>query len=251
MTADHVNPERPWPDLDRLRDGHRGARLHAGAAPHDLPRARPRAGALARPGAALPGARPLPTPRGSAATTPAPTSRSASAAPATPATAPRSSSSATGRPPGTPARRSARRRSCPPADAARPRPAARWPRCSPACALGQEPGIDELVTLFEARGPEVAAVAELADELRRDDRRRHRHVGPQPQHQLHQRVHVQVPVLRVLQGPAVAEPPRHAVPADARRHRRHASPRRGTAAPPRSRCRAASTRASTATTTST
>ncbi len=31
---------------------------------------------------------------------------------------------------------------------------------------GQEPGIDELVTLFEARGPEVAAVAELADELR-------------------------------------------------------------------------------------
>ncbi|MQA12785.1 MAG: 7,8-didemethyl-8-hydroxy-5-deazariboflavin synthase subunit CofH [Pseudonocardiaceae bacterium] len=31
---------------------------------------------------------------------------------------------------------------------------------------GQEPGIDELVTLFCARGPEVAAVAELADELR-------------------------------------------------------------------------------------
>ena len=32
--------------------------------------------------------------------------------------------------------------------------------------LGQEPGIDELVTLFSARGPEVAAVAQLADELR-------------------------------------------------------------------------------------
>jgi FO synthase len=31
---------------------------------------------------------------------------------------------------------------------------------------GQEPGFDELVTLFAARGPEVAAVANLADELR-------------------------------------------------------------------------------------
>jgi FO synthase len=32
--------------------------------------------------------------------------------------------------------------------------------------LGHEPGVDELVTLFAARGPEVAAVAQLADELR-------------------------------------------------------------------------------------
>ncbi len=32
--------------------------------------------------------------------------------------------------------------------------------------LGQEPGIDELVTLFGARGREVASVAQLADELR-------------------------------------------------------------------------------------
>ena len=31
---------------------------------------------------------------------------------------------------------------------------------------GQEPGVDELVTLFTARGPEVPAIAELADELR-------------------------------------------------------------------------------------
>jgi FO synthase len=34
--------------------------------------------------------------------------------------------------------------------------------------LGQEPGIEELVTLFGARGREVLAVAELADELRRE-----------------------------------------------------------------------------------
>ena len=33
--------------------------------------------------------------------------------------------------------------------------------------LGQEPGFDELVALFSARGPEVAAVAEVADDLRR------------------------------------------------------------------------------------
>src|SRR3954471_14969802 len=32
--------------------------------------------------------------------------------------------------------------------------------------LGQEVGVDEIVTLFAARGPEVAAVAEVADELR-------------------------------------------------------------------------------------
>jgi FO synthase len=32
--------------------------------------------------------------------------------------------------------------------------------------LGQEPGLDELVALFSARGPEVAAVAGVADELR-------------------------------------------------------------------------------------
>ena len=33
---------------------------------------------------------------------------------------------------------------------------------------GEEPGVEELVALFSARGPEVSAVAELADDLRRD-----------------------------------------------------------------------------------
>jgi FO synthase len=32
--------------------------------------------------------------------------------------------------------------------------------------MGQEPGVDELTTLFSARGPQVAAVADVADELR-------------------------------------------------------------------------------------
>jgi FO synthase len=34
--------------------------------------------------------------------------------------------------------------------------------------LGQRPGVEELVTLFGARGPEVVAVAEAADQLRQD-----------------------------------------------------------------------------------
>src|SRR6202046_935582 len=34
-------------------------------------------------------------------------------------------------------------------------------------ALGQEVGVDEIVTLFSARGPEVAMVAGVADDLRR------------------------------------------------------------------------------------
>ncbi len=36
-------------------------------------------------------------------------------------------------------------------------------------SLGQEVGEDEIVTLFSARGPEVRAVAEVADQLRRDE----------------------------------------------------------------------------------
>ena len=35
-------------------------------------------------------------------------------------------------------------------------------------ALGQEPGVDEITTLFSARGPEVTAVADAADALRRE-----------------------------------------------------------------------------------
>jgi FO synthase len=33
--------------------------------------------------------------------------------------------------------------------------------------LGQEPGVEEIVTLFDGRGPEVAAICEVADDLRR------------------------------------------------------------------------------------
>ena len=43
-------------------------------------------------------------------------------------------------------------------------------------------------------------------------RRRRRLVRDQPQYQLHERLHVQVPILRVLQGPALVEPARRSVP---------------------------------------
>ena len=78
--------------------------------------------------------------------------------------------------------------------------------------LGQQVGVEEIVTLLGARGPELAAVCELADDLRRTRGRRRRHLRAEPQHQLHQRLHVQVQVLRLLQGPAVAQPPGRPLP---------------------------------------
>ncbi len=84
-------------------------------------------------------------------------------------------------------------------------------------ALGQEVGEDEIVTLFSARGPEVRMVAEVADDMRRAVVGDADHVRAQPQHQLHQRLHLQVPLLCLLQGPALAEPARGAVPVGARR----------------------------------
>ncbi len=81
---------------------------------------------------------------------------------------------------------------------------------------GAEPGVDEIVTLLgcarpggvEGRGGRRPAAAR--------HRRRRRDVRAEPQHQLHERLHVQVQVLRVLEGPAVAQPARHPVPARAR-----------------------------------
>ncbi|MGH9179194.1 MAG: 5-amino-6-(D-ribitylamino)uracil--L-tyrosine 4-hydroxyphenyl transferase CofH [Acidimicrobiales bacterium] len=64
------------------------------------------------------------------------------------------------------------------ADTAAPDLLAVWPTPTPTAGgrvgevlagvrAGHEPGVDELVALFAARGPEVAAVAEVADDLRR------------------------------------------------------------------------------------
>lgn len=137
VTPDHVNPERPWPALDRLREvteahGHVLAprlTVHPAwaLAPerwlHDDLRFavldRSDAEGLARDHAWASGAEVAPP---------------------------------TLLPP-------------PPA----PRPAARGPvhEVLAGVEAGEEVGEDEIVTLFSARGPEVAAVADLADELRR------------------------------------------------------------------------------------
>ena len=139
VTVDHVNPERPWPALERLQAATEAAG-HTLAPrltiypefvrdPDDVARPRRCARRCSSP----------PTPKASRAT-------------------------ARGRRAATTSRR-------PPllavADAGRA-PAARSARCSPVSLAGEEVGVDEIVTLLSARGPEVAQVAAVADELRRE-----------------------------------------------------------------------------------
>ena len=78
---------------------------------------------------------------------------------------------------------------------------------------GHEVGEDEIVTLFSARGPEVAAVGRGGRRAPPAGRGRRGHLRPQPEHQLHERLHLQVSVLRVLQGPALLEPAGEPLPA--------------------------------------
>ena len=51
VTPDHVNPERPWPQIDELAAGSAAGGLHAARAADDLPGVRPRRRAVARPAA--------------------------------------------------------------------------------------------------------------------------------------------------------------------------------------------------------
>ena len=129
-------------------------------------------------------------------------------------------------------------------------PVGRGGRRAGRCEAGQEVDEDEIVTLFGARGPEVRAVAEVADAAAGRAGRRRGDLRRQPQHQLHQRLHLQVPVLRLLQGAPLPQPPGHPLPARAERDHRPGTPRPRSSGPPRSACRAASTPSSTATTTS-
>ena len=177
--------------------GHRGRRARARAAPHRLPRVRRatrRAGST--PALRFAGARPRPTPRASAATTTRGSPGGDDSAPPT----------------------AARRRRATGTAGRRPRRAARSARCSTACSPARRSASTRSSRCSRARGPEVARGRRGRRRAAPRDRRRRGHVRPQPQHQLHERLHVQVPVLRVLEGPAVAQPARHAVPA--RRSRR-------------------------------
>ena len=128
-------PSVPWPALDRLRAVTEAAGFTLAPGSPIYPEYARRARALARPRHAVPGARPQPTPKGSAATT----SRGTRAARARP-------------------------RACSPPS---PRAGGAVGEVLAGVLLGQEADVDEIVALFSARGPEVAAVAEVADDLRR------------------------------------------------------------------------------------
>ncbi|CAN5642175.1 bifunctional FO biosynthesis protein CofGH [soil metagenome] len=175
VTADHVNPERPWPALDRLREvteaaGHSLAPrltvypsyvaeperwLDAGLRFAVLDRSDAEGLGRDDPGAVLPEiALRSPAEGGSAAE-----NRSATGTPVeltltSAATTTAWYSGAAVSPavllPGT------------------PRAGGRVGEVLAGVLLGQEVGEDEIVDLFAARGSEVAAVADVADELRRE-----------------------------------------------------------------------------------
>ena len=86
-------------------------------------------------------------------------------------------------------------------------------RCSPACSPAKRSASTRSSRCSSARGPGGRAGRRGRRRAAPRDRRRRGHVRPQPQHQLHERLHVQVPVLRVLEGSALAQPARPAVPA--------------------------------------
>ena len=90
---------------------------------------------------------------------------------------------------------------------------------------GDEVGEDEIVTLFRARGLEVRRRRRGGRRASPPGGRRRRHLRRQPQHQLHERLHVQVPILRLLEGTALAQPARE--PLSARSRRDHPARRGG------------------------
>ena len=223
VTPDHVNPERPVARARRCcatRPRPPGKTLAPRLTVY--PEYVRDADRVARPRRALRGARARPTSKASRATTrgpPAATTRAAA--------------------------RCSRRRT--PARAGGRRSA----RCSTACSPARRSASTRSSRCSARAAPSLLEVARGRRRAAPRDRRRRRHVRAQPQHQLHERLHVQVPVLRVLEGPALAQPPRRPVPARARGDAAPRASRRSSAARPRCACRAASTPTSTATTTST
>ncbi len=211
-------PREPRTGLARPRHparGHRGRRPHARPPADPLPRVRPRPRALARPGHAVPGARRL---RRRGPGTRPPVVARAARYPRRSWSAPRSRSEGPPRAPPPPHR----------------------------------PPVATLASTGSAVGEVLAGVTGRGDGGRGRDRdpvrrpgprgpgrgrggrpapvrrrRRRGHLRRQPQHQLHQRVHVQVQVLRLLQGPALPQPPGHALPPGAERHLRPGGRGRG------------------------
>ena len=202
--AGHPRPRQPRAALAAPR---RPARGHRGRRAHAAPRGSPStpstpAGAehLARPGACTSRSWTGPTPRAWPATTPARSARAGRAAAATSATAPRSSRSGAAPPAGTPAPTSTPPALRPAARRRARRRGRRGPRrrAEPAQQLGE----DEIVTLFSApAAPRSPPWPRWPTSCGAEAVGRHRHLRRQPQHQLHQRLHLQVPFCGFSKGP--------------------------------------------------
>ena len=109
---------------------------------------------------------------------------------------------------------------------------------SSAGARGEALSEDELTALFAETRPEVIEeMRAAADELRAELAGRHGDLRRQPQHQLHQRLHRRLRLLRLRPGQALAR----RLPRRPRTTSRRGSPRRSSSARPRSACRAGST----------
>ena len=208
VTADHVNPERPWPALDRLRavtEAHGFALaprltiypefaldpdrwLDPGLAFPVLDRSDAEGLGRDDPGAVFPeqiaARRRRRHRRRGRADRRARNTR------------------------GTPAPRRAAACSCPPSGRGRAGTAASA-RCSRACCSARRSARTRSSRCSPPAGPRWRPSPRWPTSCAGRGRRR-RHLRPQPQHQLHERLHVQVPVLRLLEGAAVAQPARHA-----------------------------------------
>ncbi|MEZ5137821.1 MAG: 7,8-didemethyl-8-hydroxy-5-deazariboflavin synthase CofG [Acidimicrobiales bacterium] len=66
---------------------------------------------------------------------------------------------------------------------------------------GEVPDEDQITTLFSARGREGGRGGAARRRAAPGGRGRRGDVGLEPQHQLHERLHLQVPLLRLLEGP--------------------------------------------------
>ena len=219
VTPDHVNPEAPWPDARAARAGARGAGLTL------LPRLAVYPRFLADPERWLSDddARP-------------------------PRSRPRTALGLARRERWTTGTRPSRR---PPGAAAAVR--SRVGGISPAFARALERAeLRELLDEDDADGAALARAAPRSSGARERGRRRRARAVPatrvtyvvMPERQLHERLLLPLRLLRVLEGQARREPARPRLPAERRRGRAPRASRPGSAAPPRSACRAASTRAS-------
>ena len=198
--AGHRRPRQPRAGLAGARRPprrHRGGRVHPGPPPDPLPRVRPRSRPVAGRADALPRARRLRR-RGPGPRPPLVLGRRGAAARCSlgPADADSRSPGRSGR-------------SAPPvATVARSRSAVGDVLAGVALGPGRRRGRDRHPV--RGPGPRGAGGGRGGRPAPAPGGRRRGHLRRQPEHQLHQRLHVQVQVLRLLQGAALAQPPGHA-----------------------------------------